>query len=205
MDKYPKNRQAAYGRYWLLVELLASKFEIDEQDNDEIVPTFSIHLDTIKQRLGIFHDTSCLKYAQCIHEVGLMSLKIEKRSCLISFPKLLEVMGRDDKRARKGRGKNALEEKRRDKKRREEIVPAPLAPLFSLGFCMEPSQDFIDTFGSDITDKHWVEAATYHQTSGNKKPFGKFMYDNLTGTIKKFGSRKADQERLEEIANEWGA
>jgi len=206
MDKYPRNRVGAYGRYWLMLEMLAAKYDINALSNDNLTPTFNIHLDTIKQTLRIHRDIDCKMYVTSMHDVGLMSATLNERSCIITFPKLLEVMGKDEKHRRKKVAQLSLEEKRVDENRIEESRQehSSLADFFSLAITLEPPVNFIDKFGQDTIDKNWNSNVLYYESKNMTKSFGQFMYESLDRTVKKFGSKKSDQEKLEELAKEMG-
>jgi hypothetical protein len=73
-----------YGRYWLLVELLAEKF--DGKDTN-----FTIHNTTIKRTLYIHHDKMAVKFLGTIANLGLMSCVSTNKLWSISCPKLLEI------------------------------------------------------------------------------------------------------------------
>ena len=73
-----------YGRYWLLVELLAEKF--DGKDAN-----FRIHNNTIKRGLFIYHGKMVQRLLECIDDVGLMSLSCSDDIWSIYCPKLLEI------------------------------------------------------------------------------------------------------------------
>ena len=73
-----------YGRYWLLIELLAEKF--DGKDTN-----FTIHNTTIKRTLYIHHDKMAAKFLGTIANLGLMSCVSTNKLWSISCPKLLEI------------------------------------------------------------------------------------------------------------------
>lgn len=81
MDKHGLD---GYAKYWLLVELLAEKFDGNE-------PIFLLHYTTIKQRLRAYHNKITRTFLEDLDNVGLMSVKCKDNLYTIYFPKLLEI------------------------------------------------------------------------------------------------------------------
>lgn len=106
MDKFGTD---GYGKYWLLVELLADKF-------DGIDPTFELHLATIKLRLRIHHDNIARKLLVYMHDIQLIYLSSQDNLYTIYFPKLLEIK---DNHTRNLQVNSKLLAPRKEKKRKE--------------------------------------------------------------------------------------
>lgn len=73
-----------YAMYWLIVELLAEKFDGED-------PTFEVHFNTIKQTLRVYHNKIIKDFMESVDDVGLMSVQCDSNLYHISFPKLLEI------------------------------------------------------------------------------------------------------------------
>jgi len=87
---------AGMGRYWLLMELMAEKY--DGQEDQEFV----FRTKDLQQELSTYHLNSLRKYLQCIHNVGIMSIKCDVDVTRISTPILLELQAKDFKKKRSG-------------------------------------------------------------------------------------------------------
>jgi len=81
MDKYGLEGLA---RYWLLVELLAEKWDGNE-------PKFNLHLRTLTRRLRYYRLTSAEQWLNNGHQWGLYNFHCVDNACTIYFPKLLEI------------------------------------------------------------------------------------------------------------------
>ena len=82
-----------YARYWLLIELFCEKWEPDTE------PKFTIHESQIRKKLRINSTNTELFLNYCQTYLGLFYKKTEKFYSF-EFPKLLEILHRDVKRAR---------------------------------------------------------------------------------------------------------
>jgi hypothetical protein len=109
MDKYGLE---GYARYWLLIELLAEKF--DGKD-----PTFQLHLNTIKQRLRTYHTKIIERFLKDIGESLLMSVECDDKLYTIYCPKLLEIK---DNHTRNLQVKTKSLAPRKEKKRKEKNI-----------------------------------------------------------------------------------
>jgi len=85
---------AGMGRYWLLMELMAKKY--DGQKDQEFV----FRTKDLQQELSTYHFNSLRKYLQCIHNVGVMSIICDVNVTRISTPILLELQAKDFKKKR---------------------------------------------------------------------------------------------------------
>lgn len=94
-----------YARYFKLLELLARKFDGTSDEHFVIItPTLMAHL-------RIYHFNVLRMFLECLHNVGIMSVKCDKRLCEISTPILLELQSRDFKSARLERASTAPKNK----------------------------------------------------------------------------------------------
>lgn len=108
-DKYGLE---GYARYWLLVELLAEKF-------DGTDTTFRIHKRTMSQQLGYYRHTMSEQWLNNGQTLGLYNFHCDGDVYVIVFDKLLEIK---DNHTKNLQAKNKLVAPRKDKeKKRKEV------------------------------------------------------------------------------------
>ena len=88
-----------YGRYWILLEELARKFDGEDQ-------TFVFSLRDMKQIMGTYHTHTLLMFLQCLSDLGLMSFECKENVLTISTPILLKLKDRRFKKAHNERIKD---------------------------------------------------------------------------------------------------
>ncbi|NQY01105.1 MAG: DUF4373 domain-containing protein [Flavobacteriaceae bacterium] len=103
-----------YGRYWLLLELLA-------QDFDGINDEFEIHFRKISSKLQIKFSKKLETFLQKLQDFSLIEYRVKEKVYFLKSPILLELQGRDFKKARTLRAvtapkiKNKIKEIDKDK------------------------------------------------------------------------------------------
>ena len=88
------------GRYWILIEYLASQF--DGSDTK-----FSVSFDTLRGMLEIFQRKHLGKFLESFGKVSGVFIKVNESFVVIDAPILLELQSRDFKLTRKDRAKTA--------------------------------------------------------------------------------------------------
>jgi hypothetical protein len=165
-----------YGKYWLLVELLADKWSGDE-------PRFEIHYSTIKQRLRTYHDKITRRFLKDLNESRLMSIECKDNLCTIYFPKLLEIKDNHTKNLQVSSPKLAprKEKKREEKKRLDKkgIAPDTVVQLWNNfmsdthGFCHgigtgKHLENFVESRKFLITENQWI--SLFEEVRNIKQP-----------------------------------
>lgn len=110
-----------YGRYWVLLELMSEKFD-GLQDDKFVFSTRDLMV-----MLGYYHFNPMRMYLQCVANVCSMSIECTKNVTTIQSPILLELHGRDFKKARSERGQGVPKSKKKSKDldidKEEEVNP----------------------------------------------------------------------------------
>lgn len=108
MDKYGLEGLA---RYWLLVELLARKWDGNE-------PKFNLHLRTLARQLRYYRLTMAKQWLDNGQRLGLYNFHCEGNACTIYFPKLLEIRDNHVKNLQvKSKKVSSREEKEKSKEK----------------------------------------------------------------------------------------
>lgn len=191
-------------RYWLLLELLCEEFKDD-------TVLFKVSTSTIKSRIHIKHDKKLESFTRVLSEISANfdgnSLEIQKLSnnfWEIKTSIILELMGRDFKKARPDREQPALRrrKKKENKKKNKNKIKAA-ANYFSildldaelndwLGSVTErTATKILDEYNSDFL-KEEIDAAYTWEVSQTprKKNIGSF----LSGWLKR--SKNPDKLKL---------
>lgn len=109
-------------RYWLLLEVLCEEFKDD-------TTLFRLSTSIIKSRIHIKHNKKLESFTEVLGEISANfdgnSLEIQKLSdnfWEIKTSIILELMGRDFKKARQDRGQPALRKRKKKKKKNKNIL-----------------------------------------------------------------------------------
>lgn len=117
-----------YGRYWLLLELLADEFDGENAN-------FEVHLNKILAKLHVKFVKKLETFLQKLSDFRLIQFSVDGKVYRIEAPILLELQSRDFKKARIERAqtapKNKIENKTKIKDKEEEEKLPPLAEIWN--------------------------------------------------------------------------
>lgn len=150
-----------YGRYWILLENLARKFNGEDTE-------FVFSLKDLRDILGFYHTNGLLMYLQCLSNVGVMSFQCEGKVLTISTSILLELQSRDFKKARSARDETAPKIKNKNKIKNKSITGTAKKPS-SPGRKIPVSQESWEAYQAAYLDRYGVDPIRNAKVNTNLK------------------------------------
>ena len=195
-----KFKMEGFGFWWMLVELYGAAHLLDDSLSEfqsismkKITKSTLVRSDKAKKMLLFFSEVGLISLGSCNLDSLLLQLSIS------NYPKYFGSYKKTDDRLRQSKVKQIKTNKKKANAGKLDDLPTG---FFSLKPCAEAPQNFIEEFGQDIIDKNWDDAFLYYDEHSMKKSFGKFMYESLDRTRKKFGSKKTDHDKFLELMTE---
>ena len=110
---------SGYGRYWILLELMAQKFD---GKNDDV---FAFGVRELRESLRFNQGKQLISYLEAIAKQGVIEFQASDKLIEIRSSILLDLLGRDFKKARSGRAQTAP---KKEIKKEKEIYSAVVKP-----------------------------------------------------------------------------